>query len=270
MISLQLLLGTSFVSGHPGILLFNALQTLNIFAGYDAETKSPTPYSKFAHDCNETKSGEKKDAMMVSSRVGMMIIYIPAMITSMIHVFVLPLVFESMVPSLAGLMLLVHFVKRTLEVLFLHKYSGSTASNMAITIGIFYALITFMISSVSTTESDEVCARLGQAVFFIGTIGNFYHHYLLASLRSDTSSDRKYRPPKGGLFEYVATPHYLFELVAWAGIAIASQQMTGYLNFLSMSSYLCARSKNQNEWNRQKFDEKEWPESRKNLIPFLH
>jgi very-long-chain enoyl-CoA reductase len=100
---------------------------------------------------------------------------------------------------------------------------------------------------------------------------NFYHHYLLASLRSDDScSGGKYHPPKGGLFEYVAAPHYLFELIAWAGIAIASQHLTGYLNLLSMSGYLFARSQNQNNWNRKKFDEKEWPKSRKNLIPFLY
>jgi hypothetical protein len=97
-----------------------------------------------------------------------------------------------------------------------------------------------------------------------------YHHYLLASLRSKATHGKKYSAPKGGLFEYVAAPHYFFELIGWLGIAIASQQLTGYLNMASMSSYLAARSFNQNSWNKNKFDEKEWPTSRQNLIPFIY
>mmetsp|Transcript_31731 Transcript_31731/g.76813 ORF Transcript_31731/g.76813 Transcript_31731/m.76813 type:complete len:91 (+) Transcript_31731:783-1055(+) len=37
-----------------------------------------------------------------------------------------------------------------------------------------------------------------------------------------------------------------------------------------MASYLTARSKNQNNWNRSKFDKSEWPLSRKNLVPFAN
>jgi hypothetical protein len=95
---------------------------------------------------------------------------------------------------------------------------------------------------------------------------------LLASLR--TSKDhvvgKNYVAPQGGLFQYVAAPHYLFELIGWLGIAIASQRLTPYLNFLSMSAYLAARSYNQNEWNKTKFGEKGWPTSRKQMIPFVY
>jgi hypothetical protein len=154
------LLETSFVSGHPGVILFNVLQILNIFAGYNEETKSPTPYSKFAHEFSA--KSEKKE-VMVPSRLGMLIIYAPAMITGMMYLLVLPFFFESVQPSLAGWLVVAHFSKRNLEVLFLHKYSGSTAFNAASMIGCFYALIAFMICSVSVTEeSSEICSQLGQ------------------------------------------------------------------------------------------------------------
>jgi very-long-chain enoyl-CoA reductase len=99
--------------------------------------------------------------------------------------------------------------------------------------------------------------------------GNLYHHCLLAALRSDGTGG-EYVAPRGGLFEHVAAPHYFFELITWLGIAVASQNLTGYLNFCSMTGYLRARSVNQNKWNRTKFDESEWPVSRKNLIPFIY
>lgn len=110
------------------------------------------------------------------------------------------------------------------------------------------------------------------ALFCIGILGNFYHHYLLASLRKNGSSGEttKYYAPQGGLFEYVAAPHYLFEVIGWLGIAFASQDMTAFLNFANMTTYLSARSKNQNDWNRSKFDKDEWPPSRKNLVPFIY
>jgi hypothetical protein len=112
-------------------------------------------------------------------------------------------------------------------------------------------------------------------LFMTGTAGNFYHHYLLATLRqqSKTNGDKKakkrYLPPKGGLFEYVATPHYLFELIGWVGIAVGSHSLTGYLTFMAMSAYLGARASDSNEWNRKKFTDDEWPASRRNLVPFI-
>ncbi len=108
------------------------------------------------------------------------------------------------------------------------------------------------------------------ALFAIGIAGNYYHHLLLARLRDHKlSGDSKYIAPKGGLFDYVATPHYLFELIGWLGIAVVSQQMNAYLGFAGMASYLSGRASLQNEWNRAKFSKEDWPESRKNLVPFL-
>jgi hypothetical protein len=156
---IQFLLETSFVSGHPGVILYNVLQVNYIFALYDGEMKSPMPYSKFAHEF--VAKSEKKE-LMLSSRIGMLIIYVPAMITALVYLLVLPLFFESVNPSLAGWMLAAHFIKRNLEVLFLHKYSGSTAFNVVSFIGTFYALISFMICSVAVEESSEFCSLLGK------------------------------------------------------------------------------------------------------------
>ena len=84
-----------------------------------------------------------------------------------------------------------------------------------------------------------------------GELGNLYHHVLLASMRrnkgaspsppaaSDVKRDAStpptppapvatgYSVPQGGLFPLVAAPHYLFEIVAWVGIALAAQQARG-------------------------------------------
>lgn len=263
---LQFLIDSSFVSTHRGVLLFNLIQLFNILGGAKQEFDSPMPYSKFA-----AKSISKGDKAMVPSKLGMLIIYLPAFFTSIGYMYFLPQFQYETHVTLAGLMCLAHFAKRNLEVLFVHSYSGSTELSAARLIAFFYALVTFMICFVSSTETGEVEAKISQVLFVTGMAGNLYHHYLLASLRSKTvGSQKSYVAPKGGLFEYVAAPHYLFELVTWLGIAVASGHITAYLNLISMTGYLGARSFNQNNWNKTKFDKSEWPDSRKNLVPFIY
>jgi very-long-chain enoyl-CoA reductase len=104
----------------------------------------------------------------------------------------------------------------------------------------------------------------------IGIRGNLKHHLILANLRSSGGPKKTgYVAPKGGLFDYVAAPHYMFELIAWLGMAIAANHLNVYLVFFTMTSYLSGRSVAQNVWNREHFSKQDWPTSRKNLVPFL-
>jgi hypothetical protein len=269
-IPLPIMLPAAIVDSHQGVLAYNAFQVAGILGGYVSECKNPMPYSKFAISTKQNEGSDERRPKMIPSRMGMLIIYVPATIVAFVFQCMLPLLWDDMrTPSVAGWMVLAHFVKRDLEVLYLHKYSGETELDAARLIGFMYALTAFMtcLVSVPTTYfSSDLFS--GLALFSVGSLGNLYHHYLLAQLR--LSSSKKYVAPRGGLFNLVATPHYLFELIAWLGIAVASQQMTGYLNFLSMTMYLSARSRNQNEWNKNKFNEKEWPSSRKNMVPFIY
>eukprot|EP00526_Cylindrotheca_closterium_P019128 CAMPEP_0113646292 /NCGR_PEP_ID=MMETSP0017_2-20120614/24445_1 /TAXON_ID=2856 /ORGANISM="Cylindrotheca closterium" /LENGTH=225 /DNA_ID=CAMNT_0000558163 /DNA_START=53 /DNA_END=727 /DNA_ORIENTATION=+ /assembly_acc=CAM_ASM_000147 len=220
--SLTPIVNSGLLNHHTSVLVFNALQVVNIFAQFKGESDTPMPYSKFAQG---KTAGEKK---RVSSRSGMLIIYVPANIVALLFML------SSSAYTQAALMCLIHFLKRNLEVLFLHKYSGTVELEVSQLIGSFYAFITFMICLVSRSEVDPQVMQLAQALFCIGILGNFYHHYLLASLRKNgaaSTEQKEYHPPKGGFFEFVAAPHYLFELIGWLGIAFASQDMTAFLAF---------------------------------------
>ena len=262
----------SFVNRHPGVLLLNALQILSMLGVFKGEIDNPMPYSKFAM----ITAAEKKSNARVPSKIGMLIIYVPATIVAFVFQFLFPLIPSmSSAPTTAGWMAFVHFLKRDAEVLFVHKYSGDTELNTARIIGLSYAMNTLFICLLSNPDlsTSDICWKLGTLLFTVGSIRNFYHHSLLAQLRSNgngKSQKKEYKAPRGGLFEYVAAPHYFFELVAWSGIAVASQQLTSYLIFGFMLLYLLARSQNQNNWNKKKFDEIDWPSTRKNLIPYVY
>ena len=230
----------------------------------EANPKTRTPYSKFSSAKDDSSSSTWP------SRVAMMVIYTPSFIVSMTF-----LVLGSGVtalgplsvpaPSLALLFIVIHFGKRCLEVMLLHKYSGRTDRETPTIIGTYYTLLSILIAFCGGSDNNDVSNITGAVLFAVGIAGNLYHHFLLAKLRGTES--KQYVTPKGGLFDYVATPHYLFELVGWLGIAIVSKHINSYLVFASMSSYLAGRSVAQNEFNRAKFED--WPSDRKNLIPFI-
>ncbi|KAL7525848.1 hypothetical protein ACHAXR_001187, partial [Thalassiosira sp. AJA248-18] len=190
-------------------------------------------------------------------------------------------------PSLAVILCAIHFVKRCLEVLFLHVFSGRTNCWSPILISTIYTYGAILVAYAGDGNGDSNITIpttsitpqniIGTVVFVIGIAGIFYHHCLLAFLcRSSPTytqnAKAKYVPPKpkGGLFSYIAAPHYLFELIGWLGIAIVSNQMNVFFLLTSMSSYLSGWRAAQNEFNQRKFDAKDWPFERTNLIPFVY
>ncbi|CAI9296256.1 unnamed protein product [Lactuca saligna] len=107
---------------------------------------------------------KKEDNTKLSSRNGMLFSYTPAFLVGLASLLVFhdqDLRFMLLASALTA-----HFLKRVLEVLFLHKYSGSMLLESAIIISL------------------------------IGIIGNFYHHYLLANLRKN--GEKEYKIPQGG------------------------------------------------------------------------
>jgi hypothetical protein len=290
-------------SGRLGQLI-TILQLIVVATSYANERNPVTraQYSKFSQACSEKASETKKSSSSTwPSKLAMLVIYAPALITSVV-LLVLgsrndiynEQSFSASLPkpSIAAYLCIIHFAKRVAEVLFLHHYSGRTDRGTPSMISIFYTCIATLVAyagGISAPLADsafggkdvDVAARelIGVTVFVVGILGNFYHHYLLAKLRSSSSKQTKsdakciatkaYIAPRGGLFSHVAAPHYLFELVVWAGIAIVSNHLNVYLAMAGMTSYLAGRSVAQNDFNRKRFEEKDWPRDRKNLVPFI-
>lgn len=254
----------AFIPGKVGTAI-TVLQVMATATSYYNEVQPTTraPYSKFV-----SSEGTNQKEKMVGSRTGMMIIYSPALLAS------ISLSLFSIVPySLGNYLCTIHFLKRVLEVLFLHRYSGVVGLSISSCIGFYYALVSVLVACIATPEPSPNVMYAGVSLFTIGLVGNFYHHFLLANLRHGNDSvakpgEKQYFVPRGGLFKYVAAPHYLFELIGWLGMGIACHHANALLIFTSMSSYLGGRSVAQNKWNMEKFPI-EWPSTQKNMIPFI-
>lgn len=161
-----------------------------------------------------------------------------------------------------------HFLKRDLEVLFVHRYSGLMGLQTTIFISVSYLVFatTLIYAQNLARGNPEPTLDLKNAgvfLFSIGTSGNFYHHFLLSKLRQ--KNDTGYKIPKGGLFNYVTCPHYLFEIISFIGLGCISQTVYGVNLSLGILCYLSGRSFATREWYRSKFEN--FPANTKALIP---
>jgi len=105
---------------------------------------------------------------------------------------------------------------------------------------------------------------VGMGVFTVGEILNFVHHKILAGLRP---SGMDYVIPRGGLFDAVACPHYLFEIVSWFGLCLIFRHISMVLLFSLMVAYLLIRSLQTLAWYRERFPN--FPPDRKAILPFI-
>ncbi|CAN6203083.1 unnamed protein product [Urochloa humidicola] len=237
-------------------------------------------HSKFWHVVSAGAAGgssndKQRGGALLKSRDGMLVAYVPALLAAAAS-FAVPGAVDGARAEILSAALSAHFLKRVLEVLFVHRYSGSMPLDTAVTIGTSYFLSTATMiyaQHLSHGLPDPAVDLLypGVAVFAVGIAGNFYHHYLLSRLRSDNrgggGGEKEYKIPSGGLFGLVACPHYLFEILGFFGFAMIGQTAYALAVATGTAAYLAGRSCATRRWYQSKFEE--FPERIKALVPFL-
>ncbi|WVZ61970.1 hypothetical protein U9M48_011775 [Paspalum notatum var. saurae] len=237
-------------------------------------------YSKFWHvvAAGSTAGGGKGNGKqaggaLLRSRDGMLVAYAPALLAAAAS-FAVPGAVVGARAQLLSAALAAHFLKRILEVLFVHRYSGSMPLDTAATIGCSYLLSTATMIyaqhlSRGLPEPPVDLLYPGVLLVAVGLAGNFYHHYLLSRLRADGGGDgdKGYKIPRGGLFELVTCPHYLFEILGFFGFAMIAQTAYALAVATGTAAYLAGRSCATRRWYESKFEE--FPARIKALVPYL-
>lgn len=173
-------------------------------------------------------------------------------------------------------MVSLHFGKRCLETLFVHRYSGVMNLVSALMICSLYTVVAWMVGEVAASEvgkdgtalpQPSLQMAIGLALWVVGVGGNFWHHRILANLRKP--GETGYKLPKGGLFGLVATPHYLMEVVGWWGFVLVLGHASDAVIAWTMMLYLAGRSHNTLKWYRERLGD-EVPAGWKRMIPFVY
>ncbi|MCJ1229146.1 3-oxo-5a-steroid 4- dehydrogenase [Toensbergia leucococca] len=139
----------------------------------------------------------------------------------------------SPLQSLSLLLIITHFLKRELETLFLHRFSATTMPVFNIfrnsayywfLAGLNMAFWIYRADSPIAGPSDPYITYPGILLFIIGELGTLQTHLTLRGLRSSGGTERGI--PQGLGFGLVTCPNYMFETVAWVGIALVTWSLS--------------------------------------------
>lgn len=170
----------------------------------------------------------------------------------------------SMSQQLVLGMILIHFIKRELETVFVHRFSASTmplinifknSAHYWLLAGLNLAYWTYLPKSLEDQQSSSdivIVAAIG--FFVIGEVGNLVTHLALRSLRRAGSTERGI--PRGFGFDLVTCPNYMFETIAWLGIVLASGSLSSVIFVMVAVGQMVVWARKKEVRNRQEFGDK--------------
>ncbi|KAK2858499.1 hypothetical protein FQN49_004675 [Arthroderma sp. PD_2] len=155
-----------------------------------------------------------------------------------------PLPPPSNLQALTCTLLTLHFIKRELETIFVHRFSVSTmpftyvfrnSAHYWLLGGVNLAYWVFSPSSpTATSNPNPALLYSGLALFVVGQLSNLSVHITLRNLRKPGSTERVI--PTGFGFDWVTCPNYLFEVMAWVGVYLVSGLNWSVLIFLAVGA----------------------------------
>lgn len=169
-----------------------------------------------------------------------------------------------------------HFLRRSAESLWVHRYSGRPVppSDYLVEYLYYWGFAYWIATSISELQHGQSSwlTVAGGALFVLGELGNAWAHLALRRLRDARGSDRR-SIPKGGPFELVSCPHYSFEICSWLGFALMAQVLGAFAFLLVGSAILSFYAFTRHQNYRKDFDGQEgretYPPVRKALVPFI-
>src|SRR5688572_8065793 len=178
--------------------------------------------------------------------------------------------------NLAVALWVFHFMRRTVESLWVHRYSGRPVPwSDALVEYVYYwgfgIWIAFSFSA-SPGESLPWLQALGVVLVLVGEFGNARAHWTLRQLRSQSGVAQRVLP-QGGLFDLVDCPHYLFEILSWLGFAMVTNVLASWVFVAAVTGILCFYAHSRHKRYLEEFDGRDgrpaYPAGRRALVPGL-
>ncbi|KAF8170697.1 3-oxo-5-alpha-steroid 4-dehydrogenase-domain-containing protein [Mycena galopus ATCC 62051] len=179
-------------------------------------------------------------------------------------------------------MVLMHFIKRELETLFVHRFSHATmpwtnifknSGHYWFLSGLFLAYDVyrpaFSAPSVAGTWRDGPLLTVGWVIWTYAELSNFSVHLYLRSLRPAGTTTRAVPMGYGFTAPFnLAFPNYFFETIAWTAIAAMTGSLAAGLFLIVAVVQMSLWAVKKHATYKKEFGDK-YPRSRKALFPFL-
>ncbi|MES1912384.1 MAG: hypothetical protein MHM6MM_004669 [Cercozoa sp. M6MM] len=171
-------------------------------------------------------------------------------------------------------MVVMHFLKREFETLFVHRFSNASmgyyflvknCSHYWLLSGVFLAYPLYHPLYTQPIEFESLL-YIGLPLFVLFEIGNFSAHITLRNLRPPGS--KKKGIPRGGLFELVTCANYTYELAAWMVFAVCTQMVTAYFFWIVAFGQMQVWALKKHAGMKKLFGSK-YPKVRNSMVPFV-
>ena len=141
------------------------------------------------------------------------------------------------------LLFILHFVKRELETLFVHKFSTETMpiGNLfrnSLYYYVFAVFVNYYLTHPLYTKPSFNLFAVGLTLFSTAELLNGYCHWKLSSLRPSGTKVRQV--PRGIFFDHIVAPNYTFEVLAWVGFTLTSGLLVSGLFALASAGILAS------------------------------
>ncbi|KAJ8520763.1 hypothetical protein ONZ45_g2461 [Pleurotus djamor] len=189
---------------------------------------------------------------------------------------------HSSVQNYVYAFVLLHFLKRELETVFVHRFSHATmplknifknSAHYHIFSGLLLAYDVYRPKyaagstfATNTYRSNPQFLNACAAVWLFAELSNLSTHLTLRNLRPAGTGKRGI--PFGYGFGLVSCPNYFFETIAWLVVCVMTNSLAAWA-FLAMSSGQMAIWAVKKHKNYKKEFGKDYPRGRKAMIPFV-
>ena len=169
-----------------------------------------------------------------------------------------------------------HYSKRLLETIFVHRFSNATmpVMNLFKNCGYYWgfaAYIAYHVNHPLYTSPSQLQVYSFLAAFLGAEIGNFSIHILLRNLRPAGSKARKIPQPDGNpltqLFHLVSCPNYTYEILAWISFTMMTQCLPAGIFTLAGAYQMAVWALGKHRNYKNEF--KDYPKGRKAIFPFI-
>lgn len=170
----------------------------------------------------------------------------------------------------------IHYAKRLLETLFVHRFSHATMPlrNLFKNCSyywLFAMYVAYHINHPLYTPPSKLYFYVGLVTFAFSELGNLSIHLALRDLRPPGSTVRKIPVATGNLwtllFNFVSCPNYTYEIGSWIGFTIMTSCLPAGLFTLAGAYQMTMWALGKHRAYKKEFSQ--YPKVRKAIFPFI-
>ncbi|KAF9333757.1 3-oxo-5a-steroid 4- dehydrogenase [Podila minutissima] len=184
---------------------------------------------------------------------------------------------HSTMQFVALVMVMLHFLKREYETVFVHRFSHGTmplrnlfknSAHYHLLSGLnlaYWVYGPWNAAGTSLGERSEALVYGCIALFIFAELSNYHTHVTLRNLRPPGTRVRKI--PRGYGFDWVSCPNYFFETLAWLAVSVLTQSWAAHLFFVVAVGQMYIWAVKKHKGYRKEFQD--YPRGRKSMFPLV-